>query len=92
VILDIICRAAVSGGRNFFFWGQFILIPSFVLASGYLAALSAERKRRSFPAYIAGRAYRLLVTWFFLMVLWMVPLYTFFDIPAYNRPEGYTLA
>jgi hypothetical protein len=25
-----------------------------------------------------------------LMIFWMVPLYTFFDIPSYNRPEGYT--
>ncbi|MDR1303661.1 MAG: acyltransferase [Verrucomicrobiales bacterium] len=82
-----------SGVADFFnFWGGLILIPSFMLASGYLAALSAERKRRSAPAYIAGRARRLLVPWFLLMVFWMVPLYTLFDIPAYHRPEGYTLA
>ncbi|MDR1342184.1 MAG: acyltransferase [Prevotellaceae bacterium] len=74
------------------FWGGFVLIPSFMLASGYLAALSVERRPRSIPAYIAGRAKRLLVPWFLLMVFWMVPLYTFFDIPVYNRPEGYTLA
>jgi peptidoglycan/LPS O-acetylase OafA/YrhL len=74
------------------FWGGFIIIPSFMMASGYLAALSAERKRRSAPAYIAGRAKRLLVPWFLLMAFWLVPLYTIFDIPAYNRPAGYTLA
>jgi hypothetical protein len=26
------------------------------------------------------------------MIFWMVPLYTLFDLPAYNRPEGFTLA
>jgi peptidoglycan/LPS O-acetylase OafA/YrhL len=26
------------------------------------------------------------------MVFWMVPLYTLFDIPVYNRPAGFTLA
>jgi hypothetical protein len=82
-----------SGAADIFnFWGGLVVIPSFMLASGYLSALSAERKRRGAPAYIAGRAKRLLVPWFLLMVFWMVPLYTLFDIPAYNRPEGYTLA
>jgi peptidoglycan/LPS O-acetylase OafA/YrhL len=81
-----------AGVAEFFnFWGGFVLIPSFILASGYLAALSTERNQRSAPAYIAGRAKRLLIPWFLLMVFWMVPLYTFFDLPAYNRPEGYTL-
>jgi peptidoglycan/LPS O-acetylase OafA/YrhL len=76
----------------FIFWGEVVIIPSFMLASGSLAALSAERRRRGAPAYIADRAKRLLVPWFLLTVFWMVPLYTLFDIPAYNRPEGYTLA
>jgi hypothetical protein len=82
-----------SGAADFFnFWGGFILIPSFMLASGYLAALSMKRRPRGALAYIAGRAKRLLVPWFLLMIFWMVPLYTFFGIPAYNRPETYTLA
>jgi hypothetical protein len=74
------------------FWAELIIIPSFMLASGYLAALSAERRQRSTPAYIADRAKRLIVPWFLLIVFWMVPLYTLFDIPTYNRPEGFTLA
>jgi peptidoglycan/LPS O-acetylase OafA/YrhL len=73
------------------FWGGLVLIPSFMLASGYLAALSEARKPRKAAEYIANRARRLLVPWFLLAVFWMVPLYTFFDIPAYNRPEGFTL-
>jgi hypothetical protein len=82
-----------SGVAEFLkFWGEFILIPSFMLASGYLAALSAERRRRNALAYLVGRAKRLLVPWFLFMLFWMVPLYTFFDISSYNRPEGYTLA
>jgi peptidoglycan/LPS O-acetylase OafA/YrhL len=82
-----------SEAADFFcFWAVLVAVPSFMLASGYLAALSTERHRRSAPAYIAGRIKRLLVPWFLLIVFWMVPLYTFFDIPMYNRPEGYTLA
>jgi surface polysaccharide O-acyltransferase-like enzyme len=76
----------------FKFWGGFIIIPSFMLASGYLAALSEEKKLRRVHEYIAARIKRLLVPWFLLMVFWTVPLYTLFDIPSYNRPAGYTLA
>ncbi|MDR1148860.1 MAG: acyltransferase, partial [Spirochaetaceae bacterium] len=82
-----------SAAAEFFcFWVVLVAVPSFMLASGYLAALSAERRRRSAPAYIAGRVKRLLVPWLLLTVFWMVPLYTLFDIPAFNRPETYTLA
>ncbi|MDR3319557.1 MAG: acyltransferase [Desulfovibrio sp.] len=73
------------------FWGGLIIIPSFMLASGYLAALSGNRQSRSVIGQIVNRAKRLLVPWFFLTVFWMVPLYTFFDLPAFNRPEGFTL-
>ncbi|MDR1166538.1 MAG: acyltransferase, partial [Deltaproteobacteria bacterium] len=76
----------------FMFWADLIIIPSFVLASGYVAALSAEKRQLNALAYIAGRAKRLLLPWFLVLVFWMAPLYTFFDIPAYYRPEGYTLA
>jgi peptidoglycan/LPS O-acetylase OafA/YrhL len=73
------------------FWGGLIVIPSFMFASGYLAALSEDRRPRKAAEYIANRAKRLLVPWFLLSVFWMAPLYTFFDIPAYNRPEGFSL-
>jgi peptidoglycan/LPS O-acetylase OafA/YrhL len=63
-----------------------------MFASGYLAALSGLRRPRRLAGQIANRARRLLVPWFGLMVFWMVPLYTFFDLPAYNRPEGLTLS
>ena len=76
----------------FRFWGGFVIIPSFMLASGYLAALSEEKRLRGVLEYLASRGKRLLVPWFLLTVFWMVPLYTFLDIPAYNKPAGHTLA
>ncbi|MDR1049596.1 MAG: acyltransferase [Deltaproteobacteria bacterium] len=72
-------------------WGGLLLIPSFMLASGYLAALSEDRRPRKAGEYVVSRIKRLLVPWFFLSVFWMVPLYTLFDIHVYNRPEGFTL-
>jgi peptidoglycan/LPS O-acetylase OafA/YrhL len=77
--------------ETFKFWGELLLIPSFMLASGYLAALSEDRRPRKASEYIVNRVKRLLVPWFLLSIFWMVPLYTLFDIPAYNRPEGFTL-
>ncbi|MDR1921357.1 MAG: acyltransferase [Candidatus Adiutrix sp.] len=78
--------------ESLIFWAGLVIIPSFMFASGYLAALSGLRHSRSVTGQIGNRAKRLLVPWFCLMVFWMVPLYTFFDLPAYNRPEGFTLS
>ena len=65
----------------------FTLVPSFIFASGFLLEKSLQTAPR--PADILGkRIKRLLVPWFLVMLLWLVPLYTLFDIPAYNRPEG----
>ncbi|MDR1296445.1 MAG: acyltransferase [Deltaproteobacteria bacterium] len=80
-----------SLAEAFKFWGGLLIIPSFMLASGYLAALSEDRRPRKASKYIVNRIKRLLVPWFLLSVFWMVPLYTLFDIPAYNRPKGFTL-
>jgi peptidoglycan/LPS O-acetylase OafA/YrhL len=74
------------------FWAGFIVIPAFMLASGYLAALSEERRHRSVAEQVVNRAKRLLIPWFLLMVFWMAPLYALLDIPAYNRPAGFSLA
>jgi hypothetical protein len=73
-------------------WVDFIVIPSFMFASGYVMALTLERQRRAFIQQVINRAKRLLLPWGLVMIFWMVPLYTLFDIPAYNRPEGFTLA
>jgi surface polysaccharide O-acyltransferase-like enzyme len=72
-------------------WLGLIIIPSFMLASGYLLALSLEFKKRSFAGQLANRAKRLLIPWFCMTLFWMVPLYTLFDLPAYNRPAGLSL-
>jgi peptidoglycan/LPS O-acetylase OafA/YrhL len=72
-------------------WLSLVIIPSFMLASGYLLALSLECKKRSFLEQLANRARRLLIPWLCLTLFWMVPLYTLFDLPAYNRPAGLSL-
>jgi hypothetical protein len=74
------------------FWISLLVIPSFMLASGYLMGLTLDRQHRTFIQQILNRAKRLLLPWFCLMAFWMVPLYTLFDLPAYNRPERFTLA
>ncbi|MDR0827181.1 MAG: acyltransferase [Desulfovibrio sp.] len=74
------------------FWLNFLIIPSFMLASGYVMALTLDRQHRTFIQQVINRVKRLLLPWFCLMVFWMVPLYTLFDLPAYNRPAGFTLA
>ncbi|MDR1045240.1 MAG: acyltransferase [Candidatus Adiutrix sp.] len=68
-----------------------IIIPSFMLASGYLLARGLELKKRSFAEHLANRAKRLLVPWLAMTLFWMAPLYTLFDLPAYNRPAGLSL-
>ncbi|MDR1085864.1 MAG: acyltransferase [Deltaproteobacteria bacterium] len=68
-----------------------IIIPSFMMASGYLLARSLELKKRSFAEQLANRAKRLLSPWLCMTLFWTVPLYTLFDLPAYNRPVGLSL-
>jgi surface polysaccharide O-acyltransferase-like enzyme len=68
-----------------------VLIPSFMLASGYLLALGLELKRKSLAGLLANRAKRLLIPWLGLTLFWLAPLYAFFDLPAYNRPAGLSL-
>jgi surface polysaccharide O-acyltransferase-like enzyme len=51
-----------------------IIIPSFMLASGYLLARSLELKKRSFAEPLANRAKRLPIPWLCMTLLWMAPL------------------
>ncbi len=62
------------------------LAPAFVFASGFLLELSRERKAETFPIVLFKRAKRLLMPWFFTTILWLVPTYWLFDLPALNRP------
>ncbi|MCC8193328.1 MAG: acyltransferase [Deltaproteobacteria bacterium] len=66
---------------------SYTLVPSFIFASGFLL----EKSFQTTPCIgdIAGkRIKRLIVPWFLVMLFWLVPLYSLFDIPAYNRPQG----
>jgi peptidoglycan/LPS O-acetylase OafA/YrhL len=63
-----------------------------MLASGYLMGLTLETRHRTFMGQIRNRVKRLLRPWFCTVTFWLVPLYTFFDLPANNRPAGFTLA
>ena len=66
---------------------MFSLIPSFMFASGFLL----EKAMQDTPCLgeVAGkRIKRLLWPWLLVMLFWLVPLYTIFDLPSYSRPEG----
>ena len=65
-----------------------ILVPSFFVASGFLLPHSYWKHDRSIPAMIGNRAKRLLVPYYLYGALWLVPLYHFFDINSYGRPES----
>ena len=71
---------------------NFLLIPSFVFGSGFLFGQTLETARRSALEQVGNRARRLLLPWLLTSLFWLAPLYTFFDLPAYNRPEGMSLA
>ena len=65
-----------------------ILIASFVLCSGYLFAYSTSRKTRTIPQSLLERVKRLLVPYYIYGAVWVVPLYTFFNIQSFGRPEN----
>ena len=76
-----------------------VLIPSFLFASGFLLANTLEHSRqRTLREQLASRARRLLRPWLLTVLFWLVPLYTLFDVPSFNRPlhtalmEGYSVA
>ena len=65
----------------------FSLVPSFIFASGFL--LEKAMQETSCLGEVAGkRIKRLLWPWLLVMLFWLVPLYTIFDLPSYCRPEG----
>ena len=64
-----------------------VLIAAYVMCSGFLFARSQERHNRSIPTVLKGRAKRLLVPYYLYGALWLVPLYTYFDIVSFGRPE-----
>lgn len=70
---------------------NFTVVPIFVFCSGFLFQTSMQNKKTGIPATILKRTKRLLIPLFLYGLLWLVPTYTAFDIPAYGRPEGTSL-
>ena len=89
-------RSAAATALASFFGA--VLIPSIIFASGFLLAHSLEHRQRTLREHLARRAGRLLRPWLLTALFWLVPLYTLFDLPAYNRPlhaallEGYSVS
>ena len=70
---------------------SYFVIPVFMFASGFLLAKSCENAKNITARLLAKRVKRLLIPYLLTGMLWLVPLYTLFDIPAYNRPAGTSL-
>ncbi len=64
-----------------------ILVAGYVFCAGFLFARSQARHDRSLSLIIKGRAKRLLVPYYMYGALWLVPLYTYFDIASFGRPD-----
>ena len=64
------------------------LIASFVFCAGFVYARSLEKRQRTIPQSIWERIRRLIIPYYILGIIWLVPLYTFFDIKAFGRPDG----
>lgn len=73
---------------------NFILVsavPIFVFAAGFLLQLSLQKNKYSMADLIRKKAVRLLIPYFLYGALWLVPMYTLFDIQSFGRDKGATL-
>lgn len=68
------------------------LMASFVFCAGFVYARSLECHNRTIPQRIWERIKRLIIPYYIIGALWLVPLYTLFDIKTYGRPDGAGLA
>ena len=68
-----------------------VMIPGFIFASGFLFMNSLMRRERSFGELVAERSKRLLVPYYIYGAIWLVPLYTLFDIRTFGRFEDLSL-
>ena len=64
-----------------------MLVESYVFCSGYLYGRSLLKHNRTIGQSIKERAKRLLSNYYLYGIIWLVPLYTFFDIASYGRPD-----
>ena len=69
----------------------FTVVSTFVFCSGFLFQTSLQNKEIGIFSTICKRTKRLLLPFFLYGVLWLVPTYTFFDIPTSGRPQGTSL-
>jgi hypothetical protein len=70
----------------------YFIIPVFMFSSGFLLAKSCENAKNITTYLLTKRLKRLLIPYLLTGILWLVPLYTLFDIVAYNRPAGTSLS
>ena len=67
------------------------VVPIFTFAAGFLLQLSLQKNKGSIVDLIRKKAVRLLIPYFIYGTLWLVPTYTFFDIPSFGRDKGDSL-
>ncbi len=67
------------------------VVPIFTFASGFLLQVSLQKNKGSVVSLIRKKAARLLIPYFIYGTLWLVPTYTFFDIPSFGRDKGASL-
>ncbi len=84
----IVSPAATFLGNIF----NITLIASFVFCAGFLYARSLGKNKRTIPQSILERSKRLLVSYYIIGIIWLVPLYTLLDIKSFGRPENAGLA
>ena len=70
---------------------SYFVIPVFMFASGFLLAKSCEKGRNNLLGLLVKRGKRLLVPYLLTGLLWLVPLYTWFDVLVYRRSAGTSL-
>ena len=67
------------------------LVSSLVCCSGFLFAHSVLAKGKTAGALVKSRSSRLLLRYYLYGALWLVPLYTLFDISCWGRGYGASL-
>ena len=63
------------------------VVPIFTFASGFLLQLSLQKNKGSIVDLIRKKAVHLCIPYFIYGILWLVPTYTFFDIPSFGRDK-----
>ena len=67
------------------------VVPIITFASAFLLQLSLQKNKGSIVDLIRKKAVHLCIPYFIYGILWLVPTYTFFDIPSFGRDKGASL-